>query len=72
MINKSEPPKCPSCGKGLWTVGVRKMSLLMFDREKNGYITDDSQLEVFCPECDADVYDVLPEAVRGRWASPQT
>ena len=48
------------------------MSLLMFDREKNGYITDDSQLEVFCPECDADVYDVLPEAVRGRWASPQT
>ena len=56
---KRSPPRCPYCKERLVKVHENDHSTYVFDRTSGTYKVDDGLLEVYCPHCDAKLYDVF-------------
>jgi hypothetical protein len=63
-MNKS-PPKCPYCKRRLEEVLENDYSTYVFDLVSGTYKQHKSKgvIEMFCPYCDAELYDVFPDGV---------
>ena len=57
------PPKCPYCKKLLLKVFESDYTTYVFDPESGRYDGSGGYLEMFCPNCDAKLYDVFPNGV---------
>lgn len=57
-----EPPKCSDCGVKLFRVFETVYATYRWDHKKGTY-KEDGVLEMKCPECGADLYDVFPDGV---------
>ena len=60
---KQLPPRCPSCNELLEKVLENDYKTYVFDPESGTYNDSDGYLEMFCPNCDARLYDVFEEGV---------
>jgi uncharacterized protein with PIN domain len=62
---KKLPPKCPHCKKRLVEVFENEYSTYIFDPASAIYKTHKWKgvIEIFCPYCDAELYDVFPDGV---------
>lgn len=60
---KKFPPRCPYCKERLVKVHENDYSTYVFDPLSGTYKVDDGLIEMFCPNCDAKLYDVFPEGV---------
>jgi uncharacterized protein with PIN domain len=58
-----DAPQCPYCKTELLRVFEINRLIYEFDREKGRYIETHGEAEMRCPECNADLYDVLPDGV---------
>ena len=63
MSMKKLPPKCPCCRKRLAKVFENDYSTYTFDPESGTYKNSDGYLEMFCPHCDAKLYDMFEDGV---------
>jgi len=61
-VRKSTPPVCPCCNTPLYKVKETDYQTYTFDEEKGRY-TPDGEIEMSCPNCDGDLYDVFPDGV---------
>ena len=60
---KMAPPRCPYCKERLVKVHENDYSTYVFDPASGTYKVEDGLIEMFCPSCDAKLYDVFPEGV---------
>ena len=62
---KKLPPKCPNCKKRLYEVLENDYNTYVFDVESGTYKHHDwkGYLEMFCPYCDAKLFDVFEDGV---------
>lgn len=62
---KKLPPKCPHCKKRLVEVFENEYNTYVFDPASAIYKTHrwKGEIEIFCPYCDAELYDVFPDGV---------
>jgi len=62
---KKLPPKCPYCKKRLVEVFENEYNTYVFDPASAMYKTHKwkGEIEMFCPCCDAELYDVFPDGV---------
>jgi hypothetical protein len=58
---KATPPRCPCCEKQLDKVHEDVHSTYVFDPVSGTYEFDDGELEPYCPNCDAELYNIFPE-----------
>lgn len=58
---KKSPPRCPYCKKQLGKVHEDSHSTYVFDPDSGNYKFDDGELEPYCPNCDAQLYDIFPD-----------
>jgi len=60
---KRSPPRCPYCKKRLKKVRENGNSLYIFDSAEGTYKLNDGELEPYCPDCDAELFDIFPDGV---------
>jgi len=60
---RRSPPRCPYCRERLVKVHEDDHSTYVFDPASGTYKVDDGLLEMYCPNCDAKLYDVFPDGV---------
>jgi uncharacterized protein with PIN domain len=60
---KRVPPRCPYCKSRLEKVGEDAHSTYVFDNVSATYKFDDGESEPYCPNCDAELFDVFPDGV---------
>jgi len=60
-----KPPKCPYCKKTLDEVFENDYRTYVFDAVSGTYRDHDwkGELEMFCPNCSAKLYDIFPDGV---------
>jgi len=60
-----EPPRCPACGKLLEEVFENEYNTYIFDSVSATYKKHEwkGEIEIFCPYCNAKLYDVFPNGV---------
>jgi hypothetical protein len=62
---KKLPPKCPYCKKRLVEVFENEYKTYIFDPVSAIYKAHEwkGEAKIFCPYCDAELYDVFPDGV---------
>jgi uncharacterized protein with PIN domain len=62
---KKLPPRCPYCEKRLVEVLENEYNTYVFDSLLGTYRKHDwkGEIEMFCPYCNAKIYDVFPDGV---------
>jgi len=62
---KKIPPKCPSCEQRLVEVFENEYNTYIFDPSSGTYREHQwkGEIEMFCPYCNAKLYDVFPDGV---------
>jgi hypothetical protein len=55
-----DPPRCPCCGADLLRVLETNYLIYEFDQAKGKYGEIHGEVEMKCPECQADLYNVFP------------
>jgi uncharacterized protein YbaR (Trm112 family) len=62
---KRSPPKCPYCKKRLVEVLENDYKTYVFNPASRTYRIHElkGEIEMFCPHCDAELYDVFPDGV---------
>jgi hypothetical protein len=59
------PPKCPFCEQPLDEVFENEYNTYVFDPISGTYKEHKwkGEIEMFCPHCDSELYDVFPDGV---------
>jgi uncharacterized protein with PIN domain len=62
---KKLPPRCPYCQKQLDEVLENEYNTYVFDSASGTYKEHECKgyLEMFCPDCNAKLFDVFPDGV---------
>jgi sarcosine oxidase delta subunit len=65
IIMGNSSPKCPYCRKRLAEVFENEYNTYIFDPASAMYRKHEwkGEIEIFCPYCDAELYDVFPDGV---------
>jgi len=62
---KEQPPRCPRCKEPLVEVFENEYNTYVFDPASTTYRLHEwkGETEIFCPYCNAKLYDVFPDGV---------